>query len=135
MSQVQFICSIFAKSHQCTFHHMIVSLFQCRGQIVFAQHDRLPLLGRQSVQHTAVDILPLISMHLLYDQGPDCTNLRLLMLRFNDVYKLQSSPNILLMLQKIEVCLSFSILQLSTLHFAHTKHNVTFHQLIMDMGV
>jgi hypothetical protein len=73
-------------------------------------YGRLLLLGHQSVQQMAMDILPLIDMNLVYNQGPDCTDLRSLMLRVNDVYELRSCPNNPLVLQKIEVCLSSSIL-------------------------
>ncbi len=76
------------------------------GRIVFQQHDRLLLLGRQNVQRTAMNILPHIDMHLKYEQGAKCTNLRL---RFADIHELQSETNNRLMLQIIEICLSFSL--------------------------
>lgn len=56
---------------------MLVCLSWVISQLMFEQHERLPLHRRQSAKKTTMDVLPLIDMHLKFAQGVDCTNLML----------------------------------------------------------
>ena len=63
----------------------------CAGQIVWRRHVELPVPSRQTVCGTCTLLLPLVETYCRTELGENCSDLRALMVRFDDEEELEST--------------------------------------------